>query len=434
MRSRYLVALLLLLATACSKQDGSQAKFDSRSGHTDVGSAAIENNDWTAVTPVVFKQPASLAVQEPESDDDSKAEQEQDDKSAASEFKRLNKEMSEAMKEFTAKRRAARSREEFDELMKSNPMEKLGQQFVEFAKEFKGTPQAQSALMTAAGRGIGEAKTKATEMLMEIVESDPDSKKMMGPLRVVASQGEGDLKSKAMAMLFESTIEDPDSKASRDVLSMLAFLRGEDESKSKAIAQLFKAIDADPGSGDSLEQLVKFATRGDGEGKTRAIGVLVDKHVNDDSMVGVMTTMSRGMPSPEAYEMLKSISEKAIAPNIKSSAIFGRIAMLDSLKRYKTLVANADEALLESLGPEVVEFIKSDPGSKEMASLEKMLEEFVKENKGLLDKAEKELFAIKYLSVGKEAPEIVGLDLDGVEFKLSDYRGKVVFLDFWGDW
>ena len=25
-------------------------------------------------------------------------------------------------------------------------------------------------------------------------------------------------------------------------------------------------------------------------------------------------------------------------------------------------------------------------------------------------------------------------DIDGVVFKLSDYRGKVVMLDFWGDW
>ena len=27
-----------------------------------------------------------------------------------------------------------------------------------------------------------------------------------------------------------------------------------------------------------------------------------------------------------------------------------------------------------------------------------------------------------------------GEDLNGVAFKLSDYRGKVVVLDFWGDW
>ncbi|MFY9343421.1 MAG: hypothetical protein WAT39_13075 [Planctomycetota bacterium] len=35
---------------------------------------------------------------------------------------------------------------------------------------------------------------------------------------------------------------------------------------------------------------------------------------------------------------------------------------------------------------------------------------------------------------GLPAPEIEGKDLDGVPFKLSDYRGKVVLLDFWGDW
>lgn len=38
------------------------------------------------------------------------------------------------------------------------------------------------------------------------------------------------------------------------------------------------------------------------------------------------------------------------------------------------------------------------------------------------------------LAMGTAAPEIVGEDLDGAPFKLSDYRGKVVVLDFWGHW
>ena len=38
------------------------------------------------------------------------------------------------------------------------------------------------------------------------------------------------------------------------------------------------------------------------------------------------------------------------------------------------------------------------------------------------------------LEVGNRAPDILGEDIDGVKFKLSDYRGKVVMLDFWGDW
>lgn len=37
-------------------------------------------------------------------------------------------------------------------------------------------------------------------------------------------------------------------------------------------------------------------------------------------------------------------------------------------------------------------------------------------------------------AIGDIAPEIEGPDLDGETFRLSDYRGKVVVLDFWGDW
>jgi AhpC/TSA family len=47
------------------------------------------------------------------------------------------------------------------------------------------------------------------------------------------------------------------------------------------------------------------------------------------------------------------------------------------------------------------------------------------------EKAEAELFQIRHLAVGKEAPEIEGEDQDGKPFKLTDYRGKVVLLDFW---
>jgi hypothetical protein len=53
------------------------------------------------------------------------------------------------------------------------------------------------------------------------------------------------------------------------------------------------------------------------------------------------------------------------------------------------------------------------------------------------DKAASELTRLKNLpnlKVGKPAPEIVGEDLDGNELKLSDHRGKVVVLDFWGHW
>jgi peroxiredoxin len=44
------------------------------------------------------------------------------------------------------------------------------------------------------------------------------------------------------------------------------------------------------------------------------------------------------------------------------------------------------------------------------------------------------LKALVKFAVGKTAPEIEGVDAEGKRFKLSDYRGKVVVLDFWAEW
>ena len=44
------------------------------------------------------------------------------------------------------------------------------------------------------------------------------------------------------------------------------------------------------------------------------------------------------------------------------------------------------------------------------------------------------LYAIDHRSVGNKAPDIEGQTIDGTPMKLGDYRGKVVVLDFWGDW
>jgi thiol-disulfide isomerase/thioredoxin len=57
-----------------------------------------------------------------------------------------------------------------------------------------------------------------------------------------------------------------------------------------------------------------------------------------------------------------------------------------------------------------------------------------KETRSLADYAKEKLTAIQTLGVGQVAPEIVGKGLDGRPLKLSDFRGKVVMLVFWGTW
>jgi hypothetical protein len=54
--------------------------------------------------------------------------------------------------------------------------------------------------------------------------------------------------------------------------------------------------------------------------------------------------------------------------------------------------------------------------------------------KELVERAQQGLADMRVRGVGRRAPPITGKDLDGKSFKLSDYRGKVVLLDFWGFW
>ena len=74
----------------------------------------------------------------------------------------------------------------------------------------------------------------------------------------------------------------------------------------------------------------------------------------------------------------------------------------------------------------------ADKAEQAVADLEVVME--LTTDADLLAEAKEALAEVTKLAVGTVAPEIDGVDVDGVKFKLSDYRGKVVLLDFWGFW
>jgi hypothetical protein len=82
---------------------------------------------------------------------------------------------------------------------------------------------------------------------------------------------------------------------------------------------------------------------------------------------------------------------------------------------------------------------RADAGKEVANEAEKLLKLAVEKygdlNRGEVGgRAMGELLELRFLAIGKEAPEIEGKDAEGIKFKLSDYRGKVVLLNFWGDW
>jgi thiol-disulfide isomerase/thioredoxin len=62
------------------------------------------------------------------------------------------------------------------------------------------------------------------------------------------------------------------------------------------------------------------------------------------------------------------------------------------------------------------------------------VENMLARKKTLGQQAQERLDELLNLAVGKPAPEIEGVDFGGKPLKLSDYKGKVVMLVFWGTW
>lgn len=192
---------------------------------------------------------------------------------------------------------------------------------------------------------------------------------------------------------------------------------------------------------DALAEVVTGARQG--PLFKEALAILSERHF-DDARMGMVCQRVVYSPSAETEKFLHRILEKNSHHEAKGMACY-------SLGRYHKQVARIAKFINDQ--PSRIAMYERAYGKEYLANLravkeadltkksEKLFERVVKEfgdvksYRGTLAKsAERELFEIRNLAIGKVAPEIEGEDIDGVRFKLSDYRGKVVVIDFWGDW
>jgi thiol-disulfide isomerase/thioredoxin len=94
---------------------------------------------------------------------------------------------------------------------------------------------------------------------------------------------------------------------------------------------------------------------------------------------------------------------------------------------HVTQRARVLEALLKAPTP-------ARNGKPLTAEERRRIEERLARKTTLGQEAEARLDDMVNLAVGKPAPDIEGVDIEGKPLKLSDYRGKVVVLVFWGTW
>jgi hypothetical protein len=220
--------------------------------------------------------------------------------------------------------------------------------------------------------------------------------------------------------------------------------------KPESYAARFQAIaDAAPGDPVAVEALIWTIQLGFTTNPTKAMRQLAEQHA-DSPKLASLTQQLAYSNSADAERLLRAIIDKNRDRTARAGATLalaqylnGKITLIRSLNDGKLGPGQTVDRLLNTQGYDkdgIARLKAADTGAmlKEVESLfEKVQKEFGDVNLGrepLAKTAANELNEIRNLGVGKPCPEISGQDVDGKPLKLSDYRGKVVVVDFWGDW
>jgi len=178
----------------------------------------------------------------------------------------------------------------------------------------------------------------------------------------------------------------------------------------------FQAAAADyAGTDDAVRFLSWIARQGidhDREAGKQAYVTLIDVHLQSESFRRLATLLP-GLPryfdAAEARALIAKVEQNSTDSTVRAWAVLARLGdTLDKSAIDSDAFLTAKREMYAALEGVDDPYLRSMVGEK-------------------IDLREK-------FAIGMVAPDIVGIDIDGVAFKLSDYKGKVIFLDFWGDW
>jgi thiol-disulfide isomerase/thioredoxin len=165
----------------------------------------------------------------------------------------------------------------------------------------------------------------------------------------------------------------------------------------------------------SLIFAVRVSGAQDGKAEQRMIKAmipLVNHHGGDLALKGFAIELINDQRKP-VQEFLRRLAESSPSPEVKAFAAFGLVANLNQLPQLTAEQSTLLESHLALLAEDFADFEYGAASFKELAL--------------------PQLEYVRNFSIGRKPPDIVGKDIDGNELKLSNYLGKVVVLDFFGD-
>lgn len=232
---------------------------------------------------------------------------------------------------------------------------------------------------------------------------------------------------KSVAEQFEA-IQTEFSKKQREIVKR--YNATEDQAEREKILQKFNALQsersakylemvetapADPAVFPAL-QMLAFDPRN----STKAFDLIIKHHLYNELVGTICLQLARrGDPSDEKF--IRAVVERSKFDHGRGPALLA-LGKLLSTRADEQGLSDAKRTKLreeakETLTTVIEKYADVDASGRNAGEWAKSI-----------------LFEVEHLAVGLTVPDLAGQDLDGAEFKLSDYRGKVVFLDFWAHW
>jgi hypothetical protein len=340
----------------------------------------------------------------------------------AEQYQALVKEFSKAQQEFFKAYQEASDEEKPKMLKEKYP--DFGAKFLELAEKNAKDPVAVDALVWVANNRRGRTSDKDeqfTKALDILLKNHVDSEKLGGVCERLAF----DTSEATNAFLATVLEKSPKKEVQGEAQLALAQRRvqrarmiEEIKKNPDSCKQLTEAYGKDYVEGMQKDDAAKLYTEAEKNYRQFADKFLTDMTAKRLSTVSVRMAYNTDKAS-EA--LLRSLLEKDTRDEVQGAA---------SVYLGKLLMRRADD-LPETEAKQAAKLQKESEDLLERAAAKYADVELQSRHKTVGKLAKTELFTLRNLTPGKVAPDIDAEDQDGKKFKLSDYRGKVVLLDFW---
>lgn len=213
------------------------------------------------------------------------------------------------------------------------------------------------------------------------------------------------------------------------------------ENPAPKFAQKFMELaEAYPDTKTAVHSLLFAVGQTGGAQKNEAMTHLIKNYGDKVRLDKMAESLKAEVPSPDIENWYLLMCENASGDSTRASVMLDYAKYVSQIPVFRSTL-KANPAVAERLSQSQLEYINAERTAAQTDQVANALKTIMNElpdvKKGrstYAALAKRELFDLTRLQVGKEAPDIIGNDLDGIEFQLSHYRGKVVLLDFWGHW